>query len=220
MPFGPTRLLSKGLSRCSLPRLPYQHLAIRKSLIIFSKKSWDERSKEMNILLRALGKTGLLKGDLDYHLIRASMVIIYFFFGYQKWFDYEAQGLIPFFTHGPLIFWMYSAFGIRGATYLLGVSEWLFGALLLAGFWNKKLGVLGALGSVVTFICTVTIIPFMPDGWAPSAGGFPAMVGNVAFLMKDVVLLAASLYLLKQDALRIASAASINELKAAHATLS
>jgi len=39
----------------------------------------------------------------------------------------------------------------------------------------------------------------MPDGWAPSAGGFPAMVGNVAFLMKDVVLLAVSFYLLKQD---------------------
>jgi uncharacterized membrane protein YkgB len=42
------------------------------------------------------------------------MVIIYLFFGYQKWFDYEAQGLIPFFTHGPLIFWMYPVFGIKG----------------------------------------------------------------------------------------------------------
>jgi uncharacterized membrane protein YkgB len=127
------------------------------------------------------------------------MVILYFFFGYQKWFDYEAHGLIPFFTHGPLIFWMYSVFGIKGSIYFLGVSEWLFGALLLAGFWNKNLGILGALGSVATFITTVTIIPFMPDGWAPSAGGFPATVGNVAFLMKDVVLLAASFYLLKQD---------------------
>jgi uncharacterized membrane protein YkgB len=85
---------------------------------------------------------------------------------------------------------------------LLGVSEWLFGALLLAGFWNKKLGILGGLGSVVTFISTVTIIPFMPDGWAPSAGGFPAMLGNVAFLMKDGVLLAVSFYLLKQDLVR------------------
>jgi uncharacterized membrane protein YkgB len=44
----------------------------------------------------------------------------------------------------------------------------------------------------------------MPDGWAPSAGGFPAMVGNVAFLMKDVVLLAVSFYLLKQDVVRAA----------------
>lgn len=156
----------------------------------------------MKVLIHALARMGLYKEDLDYHLIRASMVIIYFFFGYQKWFDYEAQGLVPFFTHGPLIFWMYPVFGIKVSAYLLGVSEWAFGALLLAGFWNKKLGVLGALGSVVTFICTVTIIPFMPQGWAPSAGGFPAMVGNVAFLMKDVVLLAVSFYLLKQDAIR------------------
>src|SRR5215467_3077801 len=156
-------------------------------------------------LINILAKLGVLKEDLDYHLIRASMVIIYFFFGYQKWFDYEAQGLIPFFTHGPLIFWMYPVFGIKGATYFLGVSEWLFGALLLAGFWNKKVGVLGALGSVATFITTITIIPFMPDGWAPSAGGFPAMVGNVAFLMKDVVLLAVSFYLLKQDVVRLSS---------------
>ena len=158
----------------------------------------------MNSLINFLTKTRLLKGDLDYHLVRASMVIIYFFFGYQKWFDYEVKGLIPFFTHGPLISWMYPVFGMKGATYFLGVSEWLFGALLLAGFWNKKLGVLGGLGSVATFICTVTIIPFMPDGWAASAGGFPAMVGNVAFLMKDVVLLAVSFYLLKQDAVRVA----------------
>ena len=156
----------------------------------------------MNWLINRVMKMRLFQGDLDLHLVRASMVILYFFFGYQKWFDYEMQGLIPFFTHGPLIFWMYPVFGMRVSTYFLGVSEWLFGALLLAGFWNKKLGILGALGSVVTFISTVTIIPFMPDGWAPSAGGFPAMVGNVAFLMKDVVLLAVSFYLLKQDLAR------------------
>jgi uncharacterized membrane protein YkgB len=82
--------------------------------------------------------------------------------------------------------------------------------LLFAGFWNKKLGVLGALGSVFTFLCTVTIIPFMPDGWAASAGGFPAKVGNIAFLMKDVVLLAVSVYLLKQDTLRLTSAGLID----------
>jgi uncharacterized membrane protein YkgB len=50
---------------------------------------------------------------------------------------------------------------------------------------------------------TVTIIPFMPNGWAASAGGFPAMAGNVPFLMKDVALFAASVYLLKQDAVRV-----------------
>jgi uncharacterized membrane protein YkgB len=146
---------------------------------------------------------GILKDDLDYHLVRASMVIIFSFFGYQKWFNYEAQALIPYISHGPLIFWMYPVFGIRGATWFLGVTEWTFGMLLLLGFWNKQLGILGALGACFSFVATSTIIPSMPDGWALSAGGFPAMTERVAFLMKDLVLLAAaSFYLLRQDVLR------------------
>ncbi len=131
------------------------------------------------------------------------MVIIFFFFGYQKWFAYEVDRLIPFISNGPLIFWLYPLLGMRGATLFLGVSEWTFGTLLFLGFWNKRLGILGALGSIATFVGTVTIIPFMPEGWDAAAGGFPAMTGNVPFLMKDVVLLAVSLYLLKQDVQRV-----------------
>jgi uncharacterized membrane protein YkgB len=157
----------------------------------------------MNSLVNLLSKSGLLKKDLDYHLIRASMVLIFAMFGYQKWFEYEAQTLIPYINHGPLIFWLHPVFGIRGASWFLGVAEWLFGSLLLAGFWNKKLGVLGALGAVASFVGTVTIIPFIPGGWEKSAGGFPAMVGPVAFLMKDAVLLAVSVYLLKEDVVRL-----------------
>jgi uncharacterized membrane protein YkgB len=156
----------------------------------------------MNQALHALAKTSLFKGDLDYHLIRASMVIIFLLFGYQKWFEYEAQVLIPFISNGPLISWIYPVFGIRGGSWFLGVSEWLFCLLLFLGFWNRPAGILGALGSCATFLATVTIIPFMPDGWDVVAGGFPAMTGNVPFLMKDVVLLAASFYLLKQDVVR------------------
>src|ERR1700752_5041244 len=96
---------------------------------------------------------------------------------------------------------MYPVFGIRGASWFLGASEWLFAALLFWGFWNKKAGILGAFGCCFAMIGTVTIIPFMPDGWN-AAAGFPAMQGNVAFLMKDVVLLAVSVYLLQQDLAR------------------
>jgi uncharacterized membrane protein YkgB len=162
---------------------------------------------EMNLLIRLLIRSGILSEDLDYHLLRGSMVVIFLFFGYQKWFAYEAQVLIPYISNGPLIFWLYPVFGIRGASWFLGTAEWLFGALLFLGFWSKRLGVLGAAGSCLTFIITASIIPFMPNGWAASAGGFPAMAGNVAFLMKDLVLLAASFYLLKQDVARVACAA-------------
>jgi uncharacterized membrane protein YkgB len=153
-------------------------------------------------LVKLLAKTGLLKKDLDYNLLRGSMVIIFLLFGYQKWFIYEAKVLIPYIGNDPFLSWMYPVFGIQGASWLLGVSEWIFGALLFLGFWNKRLGVLGALGSTITFAVTVTIIPFMPNGWDPAAG-FPAMAGNVPFLLKDVVLLAVSIYLLKQDVVRV-----------------
>jgi uncharacterized membrane protein YkgB len=73
---------------------------------------------------------------------------------------------------------------------------------LYAGFWDKRFGLVGAVGSAVTFFTTLTIIPFLPDKWDPAAG-FPAMAGLVPFLMKDVVLLAVSIYLLKQDLVRI-----------------
>src|SRR5262249_9607943 len=129
-------------------------------------------NEAMNPLIKILTKSGLLRENLDYHLVRASMVLIFLLFGYQKWFEYEAKVLIPYISNGPLIFWMYPAFGVRGASWFLGVSEWLFGALLFLGFWDKRWGILGALGSTITFVLTVTIIPFMPNGWDPAAG-FP-----------------------------------------------
>src|SRR6516225_7976026 len=155
----------------------------------------------MNYLVKVLARSRLLKGDLDRHLVRASLVLIFLLFGYQKWFEYEAQTLVPFIRNGPLTSWMYPVFGLHGASWFLGVSEWLTAALLIWGFWNPRAGVVGAVLSVATFVTTVTIIPFMPDGW-DAAAGFPAMKGNVAFLMKDVVFLAVSVYLLKQDVAR------------------
>jgi uncharacterized membrane protein YkgB len=158
----------------------------------------------MNYLVRLLSKSGLLKSDIDYHLMRASMVFIFLIFGYQKWFAFEAHQIEPFISNNPFVFWLIPAFGLRGASWFLGMSEWTFGTLLLLGFWNKRLGILGALGSTFTFVSTFATIPFMPDGWAASAGGFPAMTIGTAFLMKDIVLLAASVYLLQQDLIRSA----------------
>jgi hypothetical protein len=51
-----------------------------------------------------------------------------------------------------------------------------------------------------------SIIPLLPDGWAHEAGGFPIMTLPLGFLMKDVLFLAASFYLLKRDLTRAALA--------------
>ena len=160
----------------------------------------------MDYFIRYLIRLGILKENLDYYLVRAALAFIFLIFGYQKWFAFEAQAVVPFIRHGPLTFWLLPVFGARGATIFLGVTEWIFAVFLLLGFWNHRLGVLGSAGATFTFIATVTIIPFLPDGWAAPAGGFPAMTLPMAFLMKDVVLLAASLYLLKQDVARAIAA--------------
>jgi uncharacterized membrane protein YkgB len=49
----------------------------------------------LNPLINILVRCGVLKEDLDYHVLRGAMVIIFFFFGYQKWWAYEAERLIP-----------------------------------------------------------------------------------------------------------------------------
>ncbi len=156
----------------------------------------------MATLTDILGRSILLRRDLDYNLLRAVMVIIFAWFGYDKWHVSEITALVPMITHGPLTFWTIPILGIRGTSILLGASEWTVGTLLFLGFYNKRLGILGALGSIATFAATSTIFPFVPDGWDAGAGGFPAMSINTAFLLKDLVLLTVSIYLLKQDVAR------------------
>src|SRR5262245_36464584 len=64
------------------------------------RREQEVRMRSITTLVTTLlSKTRLLGGDLDYHLLRASMVIIFFFFGYQKWWDYEAQTLIPYISN-------------------------------------------------------------------------------------------------------------------------
>ena len=162
------------------------------------------RNDTLDTLILYVSRTRPFRGDLDYYLIRAAMVFTFFIFGYQKWFSFEANQIAPFISHSPLVFWLIPAFGVRGAAFFLGATEWLFGTLIFLGFWSRRLGALGALGSLVTFLGTVTIIPFFPNAWAAEVGGFPAMYLRVAFLMKHLLFLAASFYLLKQDLTRAA----------------
>jgi uncharacterized membrane protein YkgB len=144
-----------------------------------------------------------LQGDADYIAIRLSMVLIFASFGYTKWHLYAVPILTSVIRDSPVLWPLYHELGIRATLRFLGASEWTIFLLLFSGFWDKRLGLLGAIGSTVTFITTVMIIPFTPGGWAESAGGFPAMTGDVPFLMKDIVLLAASIYLLKHDATQL-----------------
>src|SRR6201996_9082296 len=155
-------------------------------------------------LILYVSRTIPFRSGLDRHLIRAAMVFTFFAFSIQKWNQYTIEMLVPMISHSPVVFWLLPVFGVRGAGYFLATTETAFGSLIFLGYWSPRLGVLGALGSIVTFIGTITIIPFLPGAWAAEAGGFPIMTLPLGFLMKDVLFLAASFYLLKQDMTRAA----------------
>src|SRR6202046_5453110 len=163
---------------------------------------------QANRLILYVSRTIPFRSGLDRHLIRAAMVFTFFAFSIQKWNQYTSEMRLPMLSHSQVVFWVLPVFGVRGAGYFLATTETIFGALIFLGYWSPRLGILGALGSIVTFIGTVTIIPFLPDAWAREAGGFPIMTLPLGFLMKDVLFLAASFYLLKQDLTR-----ATNEIK-------
>ena len=158
--------------------------------------------EKIDQLILYASKAILFRSDLDRHLVRAAMVFEFFAFSIQKWTQYTSEMLVPLISHSPVVFWLLPAFGVRGAGYFLAITETIFGSLIFLGYWNPRLGILGALGSIVTYIGTITIIPFLPGAWAAEAGGFPIMTLPLGFLMKDVLFLAASFYLLKQDLMR------------------
>jgi uncharacterized membrane protein YkgB len=159
---------------------------------------------QINQSILYLSSTILFRSDLDRHLIRAAMVFTFFAFSIQKWTQYTAEMLVPMISHSPIVFWLLPVFGVRGAGYFLGTTETIVGSLIFLGYWSPRLGILGTLGSIVVFTGTTSIILFLPDAWAREAGGFPIMTLPLGFLMKDILFLAASFYLLKQDLTRAA----------------
>src|SRR5215475_9278251 len=112
----------------------------------------------MDAIIARVSALRLFRSNLDYRLIRAVMVFTFYMFGIQKWNAFTAQMLVPLISHSPIVFWLEPVFGVRGAGFFLGTSELTFGTLLLLGFWNARIGILGALGSIVTFLGTSGII--------------------------------------------------------------
>jgi hypothetical protein len=50
------------------------------------------QEKATNRLINIMARSRFFKGDIGYHLVRSSMVIIFVLFGYQKWWEYAGQG--------------------------------------------------------------------------------------------------------------------------------
>lgn len=138
-------------------------------------------------------------------LLRWSLVVIFLWFGGMKFTGYEAEGIAPFIIHSPIMSWLDVLFGVRGASRIIGVVELLTAGALAAGAFHPIASALGAGMSCAAFIVTLSFFFTTPGVAEPSAGGFPAISAPIGqFLLKDLVLLAASLCLLRAAVLRTA----------------
>jgi uncharacterized membrane protein YkgB len=95
--------------------------------------------------------------------------------------------------------WAYSLFSIQGFSVLLGVTEIVI-ALLIAGRpLSARAALIGSALAVGMFSTTLSFLLTTPGVWEASAGGFPALSVPGQFLVKDVVLLGASLWMFGED---------------------
>jgi reactive chlorine resistance protein C len=93
--------------------------------------------------------------------------------------------------------WLHAVFGIQGASYVIGTLELSTALALAAGAFVPVVSALGAAMSAMTYLITLTFFATTPGVAEATAGGFPAISALPGqFLLKDLVLLAASCSLL------------------------
>ena len=89
-------------------------------------------------------------------------------------------------------------FGTQGASNVIGIVELAAAALLAARLVSPRFAALGAVGAVVTFFVTLSFMFTTPGVLATQVGPLALSAELGLFLLKDLVLLAASLAVLHE----------------------
>ena len=128
--------------------------------------------------------------------LRYSVALVLLWIGAMKFTAYEAGAIEGLVASSMLLAWLYDVLSLQGVSNLIGSIEIATAVAILAGPYVRAAAVAGAIGAIGTFTITLTFL-FSAPGWEASLGGFPALsVVPGQFLLKDVVLLAASISLL------------------------
>jgi uncharacterized membrane protein YkgB len=123
-----------------------------------------------------------------------ALALIYFWFGGMKFTHYEAQGLVPLVGNSPLLRWTYEIFSVDVFSRLLGVLEVSIGILIAGRALSPKLSLIGGALSAGLFFTTLSLM-FSTPGVVEAGIGFPGItVAPGQFLLKDLGLLAASIF--------------------------
>jgi len=132
-----------------------------------------------------------------------ALAFVFLWFGGMKFTAYEAGAVEGLIANSPFISFLLSMFSAQTVSILIGVVELLIAGLLAARFFAPKLAIIGAAGASLTFLLTFTFFFSTPGVFLEDVSGPAISVLPGQFLLKDIALLAASLWALN-DALEAA----------------
>lgn len=127
-------------------------------------------------------------------IARYGLAAVFAWIGAMKFTTYEAEAIAPLVGSHPALSWLQALFSNAQIAGLIGATELIAAALLIAGAWRPVAGAFGALLAALTLLVTSTLLLTAPV-IEPSLG-FPAL--NVLpgqFLLKDVALFGLALWL-------------------------
>ena len=143
--------------------------------------------------LKPLGQSIDAFGD---QALRFSLVIVLGWIGAMKFTAYEAGAIQGLVASSPFTAWLYAVFDLQTTSNLIGSIEIATALALMLAPFHRHIAIIGTAAATVTFAVTLGFL-FSAPGWEQSLGGFPALsVVPGQFLLKDIVLLSASIALL------------------------
>lgn len=174
---------------------------------------------------------------LGINLIRVAILVIFVWIGGLKFWNYEAEGIVPFVANSPFMsfFYMKSApeykdyklkegefneakhkWHVENNTYGfsrgLGILIMAIGCLTFLGIFSSKIGLVGALLTIIMTLGTLSFLVTTPEVWVPNLGsgehGFPLLTGAGRLVIKDTAILAGAIVVLADSAKRV-----LNQLK-------
>jgi reactive chlorine resistance protein C len=116
---------------------------------------------------------------------RYGLALILGWYGVFKFTEVEAVAIEPLLAHSPMMAWLLWAFGMQGASNLIGTIEIATALAIAARPFSARIAFYGSLMAVLTFVGTLSFLATTPKMFT-WPGGF--LVPN-GFIFKDLSLL-------------------------------
>ena len=151
------------------------------------------KTKLQNLFMAALTLAASTQ-KLGVNLIRVAILVIFVWIGGLKFWNYEAEGIVPFVANSPFMSFFYTKSAPEykeykagrgsnsmedetsvhvenntyGFSHGLGILIMTIGILTFLGIFSPKIGLAGAALAIVMTIGTLSFLVTTPEVWVPT----------------------------------------------------